>query len=66
MTGWLTAIYALAELLLVICAAYTALATRSPGRRKDGYKVLRLLLSTGAGSGLIGILLKLHQLGVIR
>lgn len=66
MTGWLTATYALAELLLIMAAAYTALATHSPGHRKDGYKVLRLLLSAGAASGVAGILLNLHQLGVLR
>jgi hypothetical protein len=49
-----------------VVSGYIALVMPDSGRRKDGYKVLRLLLSTGTASGLAGLIVKIHELGLIR
>jgi hypothetical protein len=64
--GWLAWAYAVVELLLIAASGYAALAVRNTGRRRDAYKVLRLMLTAGAASGLAGLLVKLHELGLLR
>ncbi len=66
MLDWLACTYAAVILILTATAGYTALCVSDASRRADGYRVLRLLLiSAGPVSGLAGILIKLHQLGLL-
>jgi hypothetical protein len=64
--GWLAWAYTIIELLLIAASGYFTLTKPSPGQRKDAYKVLRLMLSAGAASGLADLLIKLHELGILR
>ena len=66
MLVWLVGVYVIVELLLIAASGYVALAMPDSSRRKDAYKVLRLLLSAGAIGGLAGMIIRLHELGLLR
>ncbi|WIX91322.1 hypothetical protein [Amycolatopsis sp. DG1A-15b] len=69
MLAWILGGYAVLFLLLLGCAGFVAVLVNDPDRRADAYKVLRLLtgivLGSGGAGGLVGLLIKLHELGVI-
>jgi hypothetical protein len=46
-------------LMLVTAATCVALFVKDPVRRTDAYRVLKLLLSAGGGSGLIATVIQL-------
>jgi hypothetical protein len=61
-TPWLIATVAVTIgfiLLLVATATWVALFVEDPVRRTDAYRVLKLLLSAGGGSGLIATVIQL-------
>jgi hypothetical protein len=61
--GWLVGAYAVITLLLIASAGRITLSAVDAERRKDAFKVLRLLVTAGAFSGgLIELLLRLHEL----
>lgn len=66
MGDWFIGIYVALMLVLIAASGGIALCVHDSDRRKDAYKVLRLLLLSGATSGLLGVLIKLHELGVLR
>jgi hypothetical protein len=49
-------------LLAFGCSAYVALLVPKAEHRRDGYRVLKLLLGT---TGAIAVLVRLHEAGVI-
>jgi hypothetical protein len=64
---WVIGIYAAIMLALIALSGCIALCMRESDRRKDAYRVLRLLILSGAASGgLLGVLIKLHELGLLR
>jgi hypothetical protein len=67
--AWILGGYAVLFLLLLGCAGSVAVFVDDPGRRADAYKVLKLLtgivLGTGGAGGFVGVLIKLHEMGVI-
>ncbi|VVJ22765.1 Uncharacterised protein [Amycolatopsis camponoti] len=69
MLAWILGGYAVLFLLLLGCAGFVALFVNDPDKRADAYKVLKLLtgivLGSGGAGGLVGLLLKLHEMGVI-
>ncbi|VVJ22605.1 Uncharacterised protein [Amycolatopsis camponoti] len=69
MLAWILGGYAVLFLLLLGCAGYVAVFVDDPDQRADAYKVLKLLtgivLGSGGAGGLVGLLLKLHEMGVI-
>jgi len=69
MSHWLTDAYAVTALILLavilillVRAGYLALWAPDTERQKQGLRVLRLLIYTGAAGSLM---LKLHQLGLL-
>jgi hypothetical protein len=66
MADWLVGTYILVMLLVITFSASMALLNKDAARRKDAYKVLRLLVTTGAASGLISLLVKLHEIGLLH
>lgn len=66
MADFLVGSYITIMLVLITASGSMALNNDDPNRRKDAYKVLRLLVTTGAASGLIGLLVRLHELGLLR
>jgi hypothetical protein len=67
-TGWLVGAYAVIMLLLIAVSGAIALFERKDAlRREDAYRVLKLLVLAGAASGgILGLLVKLHELGLLR
>jgi cobalamin biosynthesis protein CobD/CbiB len=61
--GWLMAAYAVVLLLLLAGSGYLALHEKDKARQEAAYKVLRLLITAG---GLLGLLAKLHEFGLLR
>ncbi|PXY16616.1 hypothetical protein BAY60_36105 (plasmid) [Prauserella muralis] len=53
------AAYALVLLLILACAAYSAIFDRDRDRRKDAYRVFRLVVSAGGTTALVGKMLDL-------
>lgn len=67
MLGWLFGAYIAIVFLLIAGSGCIALCMSDANRRQDGYRVLRLLLlSAGAVSGILGLLAKLHAIGLFR
>ncbi len=67
MAGWIIGIYAVILLALMAVSGCIALCMSESDRRKDAYRVLRLLILSGAASGgLLSVLIKLHELGLLR
>jgi hypothetical protein len=63
---WLLGSYAVVLLVITGCAAYVALALPDAEHRKDGYRVLKLVLGLVTGiSGLIAAVVRLHETGLI-
>ena len=58
----LDCVYALIFFALLASAGYIALWKADAGRRKDGYRVLRLVLASG---GLAELALHLHAAGLL-
>lgn len=66
MLAWILGGYAVMFLLLLGCAGFVAVLVDDADRRGDAYKVLKLLTSIVFGSGgLVALLIKLHEMGVI-
>jgi hypothetical protein len=65
MFEWLAGAYAVIMFALIGSAGCIALLVSDSQRRGDGYRVLRLLLSTGTASGILWLLVRLHQMGAI-
>jgi hypothetical protein len=63
MGSWLFGGYAVLLFVLGSCAGRVALSVSDPTRRADGYRVLKLVLTTLTTAG--GAILELHQLGVL-
>jgi hypothetical protein len=65
MWPWLVGGFAAAIMIIIVCAAYVALFVLDSERRRDGYRVLALVLSATSGStGLLALALGLHQAGL--
>jgi hypothetical protein len=61
---WFFIGYSAFVVVLVSYAAHIALSSPDEAKRRDGYRVLKLIWGTATGaSGLVGIALRLHQLG---
>ena len=66
MWTWLLGLFACAVMLIIVCAAYVALFVKDEKQRRDGYRVLALVFgAVTGGTGLVALLLKLHQTGLI-
>jgi hypothetical protein len=65
--GFLTGAYVAVMIALITASGSRAVNDDDPDRRRDAYKVLRLLVGVGAaGGGLLGLLVRLHELGLLR
>lgn len=66
MLEWILGCYAVLSLVIIWRAAVVAITVPDAERRRDAYKVLKLMMGalTGTG-GLIALLVKLHDLGVL-
>lgn len=63
---WISGGYAIIMALLVCYATHVALSKNDRQHRADAYRVLRLIWTTvGGTTGLAGISLKLHDLGLL-
>jgi hypothetical protein len=65
--GWIIGIYAAIMLALMAVSGCIALFMNQSDRRRDAYRVFRLLIVSGAASGgLLSLLIRLHGLGLLR
>jgi predicted permease len=51
---------------LIALSGWIALLHKHPARRRDARKVLTILVSAGTASGFVGLLIKLHEVGLLR
>ncbi|WP_158893644.1 hypothetical protein [Amycolatopsis anabasis] len=65
MFGPLVGAYAVVTLLLLAIAGLTAVREADAGRRRDAYRVLKLLTTTAGGGGITAAVLKLHESGLL-
>lgn len=66
MWTWFFSAYAVLFAVVILAAAAVALLVPDPKHRADGFRVLKFVLSTAAGSGgLIAVALKLHEAGLL-
>lgn len=62
----LVAVFACLLMALLLCAGGVAVFVKDSARRADAYKVLKLLTYfVGGSGGAVGLLAKLHEMGVI-
>jgi formate-dependent nitrite reductase membrane component NrfD len=66
LADWLVGAYVAVMLPLIALSGCMAVLNKDAVRREDARKVLRLLVTAGAASVLIGLLAKFHELGLLR
>jgi hypothetical protein len=61
---WFLIGYGVLVASLSVYAAHVALSCRNARRRADAYKVLKLIWSATGATGVIAVLIRLHEVGV--